>query len=35
MNLIQQDVATLLTSPDAKFADKIGIGSTCHIPAHL
>ncbi len=31
---IQQDVAILLTSPDSKFADVIGIGSPCHIPTH-
>jgi hypothetical protein len=31
---IQQDVATLLTSPDNKFADVIGVGSPCHIPSH-
>lgn len=31
---IQQDVAILLTSPDNKFADVIGIGSACHIPTH-
>ena len=33
-NAIQQYVATLLTSPDNKFADVIGIGSACHVPSH-
>lgn len=32
--LIQQDVTKLLASPDNKFADAIGIGSVCHIPAN-
>ena len=27
---IQQDIAMLLSSPDSKFADVIGVGSTCH-----
>ena len=29
---IQQDVITLLGSPDTKFANSIGIGSPCHVP---
>lgn len=32
---IQRDVAMLLSSPNDKFAEAIGIGATCHIPAHL
>jgi hypothetical protein len=32
--LIQQYIATLLTSPGNKFADIIGIGSACHVPSH-
>jgi hypothetical protein len=31
---IRQDVTKLLSSPDTEFADVIGIGSVCHIPAH-
>jgi|SRR6188472_1367488 len=32
---IQPDVTKLLISPDTEFADVIGIGSVCHIPARL
>ena len=31
-HVIQKDVITLLNSSNNKFADAIGIGSTCNIP---